>query len=122
MIDSGAVDLYHIWCNLEAGVSDLEFTQNVERYLGELRRNERIADFRISRRKLGLGPPELGEFHIVIEVRDLAQLDRAFRDVSARSAPIEELHAAVNQVARDVKFALYRDFPDPHRERGAERF
>jgi hypothetical protein len=76
----------------------------------------------MTRRKLGLGPTEFGEFHVTIEVEDLAQLDAAFRDVSARSGAIEELHHAVNRVATDVKFALYRDFPDANRERGGEKF
>lgn len=35
---------------------------------------------------------------------------------------VEELHAAVNQAACDLTFALYRDFPDPHRKRGSEKF
>jgi len=116
------MDLYHIWCNLRSDVSDLEFCENVDRYLGELRATNRISGHRLSRRKLGLGPSEIGEFHIVIEVEDLAQLDRAFRDVSARTGPVEELHHAVNSMARDVMFALYRDFPDPHRESGDEKF
>jgi molybdopterin-guanine dinucleotide biosynthesis protein A len=58
----------------------------------------------------------------VIEVEDLAQLDRAFKDVSKRSGPVESLHAAVNQFAQDLSFALYRDFPDQHREFGKEKF
>ena len=116
------MDLYHIWCNLKSGVSDVEFCANVDRYLGALVEGDRIAGYRIARRKLGLGPSELGEFHVTIEVRDLAQLDLAFGQVSTRAGTIEELHAAVNQSARDVTFALYRDFPDPQRERGQERF
>ena len=109
------MDLYHIWCNLVPGTSDLEFCHAVDRYLGALRAEGRIAGHRIARRKLGL-------FHIVIEVEDLAQLDRAFRGVSTRSGPIEVLHHAVNRSACDVIFALYRDFPDAHREAGAELF
>lgn len=116
------MDLYHIWCNLRTDVSDLEFSESVDRYLGQLREAGRIAGYRLTRRKLGLGPSEMGEFHIVIEVRDLAQLDAAFRDVSVRTGAVEELHYAVNRVACDVRFALYRDFPDPHRERGGEKF
>ena len=116
------MDLYHIWCNLRPDVSDLDFCESVDRYLEQLREAGRIAGHRLTRRKLGLGPSEMGEFHIVIEVRDLAQLDDAFRDVSARRGAVEELHHAVNRVACDVKFALYRDFPDPHRERGFEKF
>ncbi len=116
------MDVYHIWCNLRSGTSDLEFCENVDRYLGGLCEAGRIVSHRMTRRKLGLGPAEFGEFHITIEFEDLAQLDQAFTNVSARSGPVEELHHAVNRVACDVKFALYRDFPDPHRERGGEKF
>jgi hypothetical protein len=116
------MDLYHVWCNLRSGVSDMEFCASVEQYLGSLRSEGRIESFRIARRKLGLGPDTLGEFHIVVEVRDLAQLDEAFRSVSARAQPIEGLHAAVNQSVRDLTFALYRDFPDAQRRRGEEVF
>jgi hypothetical protein len=116
------VDHYHIWCNLKPGVSDVVFAESIDRYLGELQRAERIVGFRVARRKLGLGPSHLGEFHVVVEVRDLAQLDDAFREVSTRSGVVEELHAAVNQSARDLTFALYRDFPDPQRRRGGEKF
>ena len=116
------MDLYHIWCNLRPGVSDIEFAERIGVYLGQLRSEGKIESHRISRRKLGLGPDRLGEFHVVIETRDLAQLDAAFREVSKRSGPIEGLHAAVNQSAQDLTFALYRDFPDAHRDRGEERF
>lgn len=116
------MDLYHIWCNLVPGSSDLEFCTAVDAYLGALRQARRIAGHRITRRKLGLGPRELGEFHIVVEIEDLAQLDRAFVDVSTRAGPIEVLHQAVNRRARDLTFALYRDFPDAHRAKGEERF
>ncbi len=36
------------------------------------------------------------------------QLDEAFHEVSSRTAPIEPLHAAVNQAATNLTFALYR--------------
>jgi hypothetical protein len=116
------MDVYHIWCNLRSGVSDVEFCERVDRYLGSLCDADRIRGHRVTRRKLGLGPSDIGEFHITIEIDDLAQLDRAFHDVSSRAGAIEELHHAVNSVARDVRFALYRDFPDPQRERGGELF
>jgi hypothetical protein len=116
------VDLYHIWCNLKSGTSDVGFCESVAHYLGHLQRGQKIRGYRITRRKLGLGPGDLGEFHIAVEVEDLAQLERAFQAVSERSDPIEELHVKVNQLATDVRFALYRDFPDPQRHRGQERF
>lgn len=116
------MDYYHTWFDLKPGVSDVEFAASLERYLGKLRADGRIAGYRLSRRKLGFGPEELGEFHAVIEVDDLAQLDRAFAAASERANPIESLHAAVNQSVSSFRAALYRDFPDPHRKRGEERF
>lgn len=116
------MDVYHIWCDLKPGVSDIEFADAVGIYLGQLESEGRIAGHRLMRRKLGLGPADLGEFHIEVFVEDLAQLDRAFADVSRRDGEIEALHHGVNQHAARVRFALYRDFPDPGRVRGSERF
>lgn len=116
------MDLYHVWFDLAPGAPDLEVCEAARGYLEALRVQGRIHGFRITRRKLGLGPRELGEFHVLIEVEGLAQLDQAFTAVSARADPIEGLHAAVNQRVRRLCFALYRDFPDPHRKHGEERF
>ena len=116
------MDLYNLWFNLKPGVLDTGFCDALASYLDTLKARGDIAGYRVSRKKLALAPPELGEFHVVIEVDGLAQLDRAFGSVSARADPIEELHALVNQQVRDFRAALYRDFPDPHRKRGQERF
>ncbi len=116
------MDLYHVWFDLREGVRDVELADAVSAYLGALREAGHVASFRLTRRKLGLGPRDLGEFHVVLETRDLSQLDAAFRVVSERANPVEGLHAAVNRHARNLTFALYRDFPDPHRKRGEERF
>jgi hypothetical protein len=116
------MDIYDIWVDLKAGQGDVEFVEHVGRYLGKLRADGLIEGFRISRRKLGLGIAGLGEFHIAIETRDLAQLDRAFQAVSSRADPVETFHHAVNSRVENFKAALYRDFPDPHRRRGEEKF
>ena len=116
------MDIYHIWCNLKDGVTDSEFVDRARSYLSYLEKNEMIAGFRVTRRKLGLGPSHLAEFHLMLEVRDLAQLDKAFGHVASRRDPVESLHHAVNSLVCDVSFALYRDFPDPVRHRGDERF
>lgn len=114
--------LYHVWFNLKAGVADLAFVAALDRYLDHLRADGKIAGARLTRRQLGLGPKELPEFHLMIELTGLAQLDEAFLHVSTRAEPVESLHHAVNSQVQDVIFALYRDFPDPWRQRGEERF
>jgi hypothetical protein len=94
----------------------------VSAYKGHLRNQGLIAAWRLTRRKLGLGPPGLGEFHLMIEVRDLAQLDAAFQRVATRTEPVEGVHFGVNSLVQNAVFALYRDFPDPVRQTGQERF
>ncbi len=116
------MDIYHIWAELKPGVSDLAFAEAVGAYCKALQARGHIRSWRLSRRKLGLGPERLPEWHITLEFENLAELDRAFSDVAARSGPIEGLHHAVNSKVRDVFFALYRDFPDPIRKRGEELF
>jgi hypothetical protein len=98
------VDHYHIWVNLRPGVKDLEFAERVERYMAHLRSHGTIEGHSLARRKLGFGPKEIGEWHIVVRVTDLAQLDET-----------EKLHAAVFACVTDFSSALYRDFPDPVR-------
>jgi hypothetical protein len=49
-------------------------------------------------------------------------MDKAFMHVSSRRDPVESFHHAVNAKVKDIFFALYRDFPDPGRARGQEKF
>ena len=107
---------------LKPGTGDLEFASDLQRFMEHLVAKKKIASWRLMRRKLGLGPKELGEFHLMIEVEGLAQLDDAFSMAATRAGQMEELHFGVNSKIADVKFALYRDFPDPVRKTGEELF
>lgn len=116
------MDIYHAWCDLKPGVSDLTFSEQVATYMGHLKERGLIEGWRLTRRKLGLAPPGFGEFHLMIEVTDLAQLEAAFQQVAGRREPTEGFHFGVNSLAQNAVFALYRDFPDTFRHRGEERF
>ncbi len=116
------MDIYHIWCSLKDGVKDMEFSDAVHHYLTHLKDKGEIEDFRVTVRKLGLGPPSLPSWHIMLEFKNLTQLDDAFTNVSTRKDPVESFHHAVNSKVKEVIFALYRDFPDDHRVRGEEKF
>ncbi|MCR9277824.1 MAG: hypothetical protein NXH85_07590 [Pseudomonadaceae bacterium] len=106
------MNTYHIWCDLKPGESAPEFADAVADYLGEMRRGGAIEGYRLSRRKLGLASAEFGEFHIAIECLDLAQLDKAFEAAAAHREPISSKHAAVYSKVQNVRFGLYRDYPD----------
>ncbi len=116
------MDIYHVWCNLKTGTSDLEFAESARLYLQTLVDDNRMHAFRITRRKLGLSFDGLAEFHLMLEFEGLGQLDDAFSRVASRTDPIESFHHAVNSKVASVKFALYRDFPDPVRTSGEEKF
>lgn len=116
------MDIYNGWFDLKPGIRDLDFHAALERYMTHLQERQLIAGWRLMRRKLGLGPDHLAEFHLMIEVEGLAQLDLAFGHVASRAEPVEEVHHGVNSMVTNVRFALYRDFPDAVRQSGEERF
>jgi hypothetical protein len=116
------MDVYQISCDLKPGVRDHQFIAALNGYLDALKSSGKIESWRLLRRKLGLGIAALGEFQILIETRDLAQLDAAFTTVSTRNEPVEGAHHGVNSLVVNFQAALYRDFPDAHRQHGEERF
>jgi hypothetical protein len=110
------MDHYLIWCNLRESHRDLEFVQNVNALLTYLKERGDVESFALTRRKLGFGPPELGEFMIDIRVKNMTGLEAMFQRLAARSGQIEELHRNVFSMVTDFRSALFRDFPDSVRE------
>jgi hypothetical protein len=116
------MDLYHTFFDLKPGTKDAEFARSMARYMGHLKEKGAIEGWRLTRRKLGFGPRDLGEFHIAIETRDLAQLETAFQLAASRREPTESVHFDVNSHVTNMTIALYRDFPDAVRHEGDEKF
>jgi Family of unknown function (DUF6614) len=110
------MNYYDIWCNLKDSRSDMAFAQNLSTFLEHLKAQGLLEAWTLTRRKLGFGPPELGEFHVRIACKDLAQLDAAFGVAARRAGEIELLHAKVFSMVTDFRSGLYRDFPDTERE------
>ena len=116
------MDVYNAWFDLKAGVSDVEFADRLKTYMDSLKNDGLMQGYRLMRRKLGLSAAPVGEFHLMMEFSGLAQLDSAFNRVGSRREPIESVHFGVNSLVTNAVFALYRDFPDPDRKTGEERF
>jgi len=116
------MNIYHIFCSLKAGTSDIAFADALDAWLGHLEAKNTITGWRLMRRKLGLGPDDLGEFHIMIETASLGALDKAFTLAASRSGTAETLHYEVTRKIKSIRFALYRDFPDDVRKTGDELF
>lgn len=116
------MNIYNAWFDLKPGVSDVEFSDRLAAYMDSLTRDGLMQGWRLMRRKLGLSAAPVGEFHLMMEFDDMTQLDAAFARVGSRREPVEGLHFGVNSLVQNVMFALYRDFPDPVRHRGDEKF
>lgn len=113
------MNYYEIWFNLKNTHRDLEFCEHLNKYLGHLEQMGLLETFSLTRRKLGFGPSTIGEFHVTMGVRDMAQLEQLFDRIARREGEIESLHRAVYSAVQDTQFALYRDFPDPVRDAGS---
>jgi hypothetical protein len=116
------MDVYLITFDLKPGVRDLAFADAAARFLDDMKTHGRIEGWRLLRRKLGLAPPGVGEWRVMIETRDMAQLDQAFNAAATRAGELEALHFDVNAHATNLTFSLLRDFPDSVRVRGEEKF
>jgi len=109
------MNTYHMWFNIRESRKDLELAAAVKAYLDYLKSRGLIEGWNLSRKKFGFGPSVLGEFHCVVQTKNLAQLDDAFSLVATRDGEIENLHRPVYAMVTDFTSALYRDFPDPER-------
>ena len=106
------MNYYHIWCDLLDTHKAQEFCQAVNDYLGHLKERKLVEGYKITRRKLGFGPGDLGEFHIIIDSKDLVQLEQNFQAVAKPDEKTAHLHGNVYSRVKNFKSALYRDYPD----------
>src|SRR5258708_32149446 len=107
---------------MKAGVSGVEFSDRLKTYMDSLKSDGLMQGWRLTRRKLGLSAAPVGEFHLMMEFLDLAQLDSAFNRGGSRREPIEGGHLRGNSLDANVQFAMYRDVPDSIRHRGDAQF
>ena len=107
-------DIYHIWADKKQGISDIDFANNMRKFLQRLVDEDKMSSFRITRCKLGFRSiQDLPEWHIMMEFTGLAQLDDAFGRVAPRKGDMEKSHVSFNKFVEDnIQHALYRDWPD----------
>lgn len=106
------MDIYHVWVNLVDSSTDQEFCKRVDAFLGFFEERELVSRHRITRRKLGFGPQELGEWNIQIETENLETLERVWRQLASKEHQSHNLHHNMYKLVKDFRSALYRDFPD----------
>ena len=107
-------DIYHIWADKKKGISDIDFANNMRKFLQHLVNEGKMNSFRITRMKLGFRSiQDLPEWHMMMEFDNMAQLDNAFNRVVPRKGELEKEHISFNKFVEDnIQHALYRDWPD----------
>jgi hypothetical protein len=108
------MDIYHIWANKAGEISDSEWVTNMKSFLQHLVDENKMISYRITRCKMGFRSiADMPEWHIMMEFKNMAQLDLAFERVAPLEGDLEKKHQSFNQfVAGDIQHALYRDYPD----------
>ena len=109
------MNLYCCQIDLKDDAKALAFAKAVDDWMSFLQAKGAIGGWRLLRRKLNLAADGYRDFLLEIEIRDLAQLDMAFRLSGRQDEPIDTLYSAVNALVGEAGFALYRPFPDPER-------
>ena len=108
------MDLYTIWANKEGDISDLDWVNGMKSFFDHLISEGKMESYRITRCKMGFRSiADMPEFMILMEFKDMAQMDSAFRRVAPLEGELETKHKSFNQfVAGDIQHALFRDWPD----------
>jgi hypothetical protein len=107
-------DIYHIWADKKKGISDIDFADNMRKFLQHLVDEGKMNSFRVTRCKLGFRSiQDLPEWHMMMEFDNMAQLEKAFNRVVPRKGELEKEHISFNKFVEDnIQHALYRDWPD----------
>ena len=108
------MDIYHIWADKEGDISDINWVNNMKKFLDHLVKEGKMVSYRVTRCKMGFRSiQDLPEWHIMMEFKDMHQMDLAFNRVAKREGLLEEKHQSFNKfVADNIQHALFRDWPD----------
>ena len=86
----------------------------MKKFLDGLVAMGKMESYRLTRAKLGFRSMDLPEFHIMMEFKNMQQLDDSMTSVIRNEKNIDESHVAFNQLVDQdtIQHFLYRDFPD----------
>ena len=104
------MDIYQVRCDLRPGALDTEFHANAARCMNHLRADGLIESWRLTRRTPGPGPQQRGDWHLMIELRELRRLEDTFQRMATRSDDEDDdgLHQAMNARVTSARFSLTR--------------
>ena len=96
------MNIYHIWCDKQEGITDSDWVKNMREFLDQLVSENRMSSYRITRCKMGFRSiQDLPEWHIMMEFTSMAQMDAAFERVAPQQGELETKHRSFNQFVAD---------------------
>ena len=108
------MDIYHIFADHHDGTDAYTFVKKMSVFLDEMVALGKMESHRIMRMKVGFRSMDLPEFHIMMEFKNMQQLDDAMTAVIRNEKNIDESHVTFNSLVNvdTIQHFLYRDFPD----------
>jgi hypothetical protein len=108
------MDYYHIWADPKESVEPRDFAVRMKKFLDQLVSMDKMVSYKLTRMKLGFRSMDIPEFHIIMEFKNMQQLDNAMTAVLNDEDNIEDAHVGFNQMVdvETIQHALYRDYPD----------
>jgi len=109
------MDLYTIWANKQGDITDLEWVNGMKSFFDHLKSEGKMESYRITRCKLGFRSiADMPEWMILMEFKNMAQMDEAFKRVAPLEGELEVKHKSFNQFVdcSTIQHALFRDWPD----------
>lgn len=104
---------YHCMIDLKPGANELAFAHAVAAWFGLLQAAGKAQRWHLSRRKLRLAGAAFGDFLLVVEFDDMAQLDRAFAHLASGDDGAAQAYALMHGMIERAEAGLYRPYPDP---------
>lgn len=112
------MNLYHCMVELKSGDRALQFAAAADAWLGHLKAEKIITDWRLLRRKFGLASGQHTDFLIEIEVESMSALEKAFSELSKMEDEHTRRYEFMHSLIGSMEVGLYRPYPDPEqRER-----
>jgi len=109
----GSMTSYHCMIDLKPNANELAFARAVAAWFGVLQAAGKVAAWHLSRRKLRLAGAGFGDFLLVVEFDDLAQMDRAFAHLAAGDHDAAQAYTLMHGMIDRAEAGLYRPYPDP---------
>ena len=107
------MNLYHCMITLKSDAKALAFASAADHWLTGLTERGLIGGWTLYRRKFGLASSQHSDFLLMIEVKDMAQLETAFQALSdAPDDRDQRHHDLVHEMIAHADIGLYRPYPD----------